>query len=74
MGVSNLEGNMDENHVKHVAEFAVDMINAASKVLIDEQEPSKGFIRIRVGFHSGPVVSNVIGYVKWTRESKCLTA
>lgn len=61
MGVTNLEGNQEENHAKHVAEFAIDMINAASKVLIDEEEPNKGYIHIRVGFHSGPVVSNVIG-------------
>jgi len=37
------------------------MINEAGKILIDEDEPSKGHINIRVGFHSGPVVSNVIG-------------
>jgi class 3 adenylate cyclase len=29
--------------------------------LIDEEDPSRGFVKIRVGFHSGPVVSNVIG-------------
>lgn len=61
MGVTNLENNMDYTHVKNVAEFAVDMINEASQILIDEEDPSKGYINIRVGFHSGPVVSNVIG-------------
>ena len=61
MGVTNLEGNQDDTHVKQIAEFAIDLIIEASKILIDDEEPSKGYIKIRVGFHSGPVVSNVIG-------------
>jgi class 3 adenylate cyclase len=61
MGVTNLLGDMDNTHVKHAAEFAIDMINEAGKILIDDEDPHKGFIQIRVGFHSGPVVSNVIG-------------
>lgn len=61
MGVTNLEGNQNENHVKHIAEFAIEMVNEASKILIDDDHPEKGYINIRVGFHSGAVVSNVIG-------------
>ena len=61
MGVTNLENNMDHNHVKNIAEFAVDMIKEANKIIIDEEDPEKGYVNIRVGFHSGPVVSNVIG-------------
>ena len=61
MGVTNLEGNQDHNHVKLAAEFAIDLIQEANKVLVDEDEPEMGFVNIRVGFHSGPVVSNVIG-------------
>jgi serine/threonine protein kinase len=61
MGVTNLMNTMEHNHVKCAAEFAIDMINEASTILIDPEEPAKGFINIRVGFHSGPVVSNVIG-------------
>jgi len=61
MGVTNLLGDQNNTHVKHIAEFAIDMITEASKILVDEEEPSKGYIKIRVGFHSGPVVSNVIG-------------
>jgi len=37
------------------------MVIEASKILIDEDSPHKGFLTIRAGFHSGPVVSNVIG-------------
>lgn len=61
MGVTNLDGSEYDTHVKQVAEYAQEAIRAASQVLIDEEDPSKGFVRIRVGFHSGPVVSNVIG-------------
>ncbi|CAB9522115.1 activated protein kinase catalytic subunit alpha-1 [Seminavis robusta] len=61
MGVTNLENNMKDTHVKHIAEFALAMVEAAGKILIDEDDPRRGFVRIRVGFHSGPVVSNVIG-------------
>ena len=61
MGVTNLDGKSDETHVKNVAEFAIEAIDCASQILIDEQHPERGYIQIRVGFHSGPVVSNVIG-------------
>jgi class 3 adenylate cyclase len=61
MGVTNLEGNQDGTHVKLAAEFAVDMVNEASQVLIDEDAPDKGYVNVRVGFHCGTVVSNVIG-------------
>ena len=61
MGVTNLSNKMEHNHVKCAAEFALDMINEASTILIDPDEPEIGYIKIRVGFHSGPVVSNVIG-------------
>ena len=49
MGVTNLVENQEGDHVKRIAEFAVEMINEASQILIDEDDPSKGFIRIRVG-------------------------
>ena len=56
-----MEGNQDDSHVKRIAEFAVDAVAAAGNVTIDEDEPDLGFVHIRVGFHSGNVVSNVIG-------------
>eukprot|EP00980_Cylindrotheca_fusiformis_P014260 scaffold3779_cov80-Cylindrotheca_fusiformis.AAC.1 len=61
MGVTNLEGNQKDTHVKQIAQFAVDAVDAASKVLIDRDDPSAGFVHIRAGFHCGEVVSNVIG-------------
>eukprot|EP00526_Cylindrotheca_closterium_P014224 CAMPEP_0113653674 /NCGR_PEP_ID=MMETSP0017_2-20120614/28719_1 /TAXON_ID=2856 /ORGANISM="Cylindrotheca closterium" /LENGTH=345 /DNA_ID=CAMNT_0000566711 /DNA_START=182 /DNA_END=1219 /DNA_ORIENTATION=+ /assembly_acc=CAM_ASM_000147 len=61
MGVTNLENNQNETHAKRIAMFAIDAVEAASNVLIDEDDPDAGYVHIRVGFHSGPVVSNVIG-------------
>ncbi len=61
MGVTNLDGSEYDTHVKQAAEYAQDAIRAASQILIDEEDLSKGYVQIRVGLHSGPVVSNVIG-------------
>eukprot|EP00980_Cylindrotheca_fusiformis_P005531 scaffold1172_cov115-Cylindrotheca_fusiformis.AAC.6 len=61
VGVTNLDDNQSDSHVKRIADFAVDAVAAAGTVLIDVDDPAAGFVHIRVGFHSGPVVSNVIG-------------
>lgn len=61
MCAANLAMDQDSDHVKRIALFAQDAIKAASKTLIDEDDPSFGYVKIRVGFHSGPVVSNVVG-------------
>ena len=44
-----------------IAQFAIGAIKAAQATPIDLDDPSKGCVRIRVGFHSGPVVANVVG-------------
>lgn len=49
MGVTNLDGTEENSHVKQVAEFAVDLIAAAGQILIDEEDPNRGNIKIRVG-------------------------
>ena len=59
--ITSVENDQNDTHVKQIAEFAIDAVAAASEVLIDEDDPVKGYVAIRVGFHSGPVVSNVIG-------------
>jgi guanylate cyclase len=56
-----VDGNQNETHAKRIAEFAIDAVEAAGNVLIDEDDPLAGYLHIRVGFHSGQVVSNVIG-------------
>jgi class 3 adenylate cyclase len=57
----SVEDNQNDTHVKRMSEFAVDAVAAAGNILIDEDDPSAGCLHIRVGFHSGQVVSNVIG-------------
>ena len=61
MGVTNLDKQLMSTHVKNAALFAIDLVQEASQILINNEAPEKGYINIRVGFHSGPVVSNVIG-------------
>ena len=46
-----------EDHVKRIAEFAADAIVAANDTQVDLENPELGFVNIRVGFHSGPVVA-----------------
>ena len=61
MCASNLVQDQSNDHVKRIAEFAIDAVQAANTVLIDVDDPSRGHVEIRVGFHTGPVVSNVVG-------------
>jgi len=61
MTVTNLTITQSD-HVRIMAYFAIDALNAASTTLVDESDPSKGSVQIRVGFHSGPVASHVIGH------------
>eukprot|EP00594_Rhizosolenia_setigera_P005967 CAMPEP_0178950414 /NCGR_PEP_ID=MMETSP0789-20121207/6639_1 /TAXON_ID=3005 /ORGANISM="Rhizosolenia setigera, Strain CCMP 1694" /LENGTH=1268 /DNA_ID=CAMNT_0020631137 /DNA_START=75 /DNA_END=3882 /DNA_ORIENTATION=- len=60
LAAANLTSKQDD-HAKRIAMFALDAVKEANETLIDVDEPSKGFISIRVGFHSGPVVTDVVG-------------
>lgn len=60
MAVTNLTKDQPD-HCKRITEFAIDAIRVANQTLIDEDNPNMGFVNIRVGFHSGSVVSNVVG-------------
>merc|ERR1719399_2118199 len=48
-------------HVELAAQFALEAITAAENTLIDMDLPSRGCIRMRVGLHTGDVVTNVVG-------------
>jgi len=61
MAVTNLVKDQHEDHAKRIAEFAIDAIEVANSTLIDLSDPGKGFVNIRCGFHSGPVVADVVG-------------
>jgi guanylate cyclase len=61
MCASNLAKEQSDDHVKRIAEFSMEAVKAATETLIDDEDPSRGYMQIRGGFHSGPVVSNVVG-------------
>mmetsp|Transcript_29576 Transcript_29576/g.62857 ORF Transcript_29576/g.62857 Transcript_29576/m.62857 type:complete len:940 (+) Transcript_29576:1-2820(+) len=61
MGVCNLVEDQSFNHARRISLFAAQAIEAARSTLIDSDDPSRGCVNIRVGFHSGPVVANVVG-------------
>ena len=60
MAVTNLVKDQPD-HAKRIAEFAVEAVQQANMTLIDLEDPSLGHVNIRVGFHCGPVVANVVG-------------
>lgn len=60
MAVTNLVKDQPD-HAKRIAEFAIEAVEHALMTLIDVEDPSLGFVNIRVGLHSGPVVANVVG-------------
>jgi class 3 adenylate cyclase len=61
MAVTNLVKDQPDDHAKRIAEFAIDSIMAANGTFIDMDDHDKGFVNLRVGFHSGPVVADVVG-------------
>jgi len=61
VAVANLVKDQPEDHAKRIAEFAMEAVVAANETPIDIDEPSKGNVNIRVGFHSGPIVADVVG-------------
>jgi class 3 adenylate cyclase len=44
-----------------MATFSIEAVKATNETLIDTDDPAKGFVQIRVGFHSGPIVADVVG-------------
>jgi len=49
------------DHVHRIACFALAAVHAAEKTPISLEHPEMGTVRIRVGFHCGPVVATVVG-------------
>lgn len=60
MAVTNLTKEQPD-HCKRIVQFAIDAIRVANQTLIDTDDPERGHVNIRVGFHSGSVVSSVVG-------------
>lgn len=61
MGVTNLSGSQETDHVARVARFAFAAMKAAGNILIDEDNPGLGYVVIRVGFHSGVYIGCLFG-------------
>lgn len=61
MGVTNIESDQADSHASRMARFALDAVEAARQTPVCENDPSMGFVQIRGGFHSGPVVADVVG-------------
>jgi guanylate cyclase, other len=60
MGVTNV-ANPQVDHTKRIAAFALDAIDAANSTLVDPKDITRGYVKIRVGMHSGPVIGTVVG-------------
>ncbi|EKX49084.1 hypothetical protein GUITHDRAFT_47105, partial [Guillardia theta CCMP2712] len=64
MAAANLVLPQEEDHALRVAGFALDAVEAASNILLDDDQPQLGTVTLRVGIHSGPVVASLIGTQK----------
>jgi len=61
VGVTNLYNTCPSDHAKRMALFSVEASQAAGACLIDEEDSSQGYVKIRIGFHSGPCTGAVVG-------------
>lgn len=60
VGVTNLT-QLQSDHTARIVHFALDAARVAQATAIHLGKPEMGFVKLRMGFHAGPVVSNVIG-------------
>lgn len=56
--------HFQSDHVARVAAFALDAIKAANKTLVDLNDPARGYVQLRVGFHPGPLSAAVVGTMR----------
>ena len=61
IAVTNLVKEQSENHVELMAKFSLGVVKAAKNTLVDAESPELGYVSIRVGFHTGPLVADVVG-------------
>jgi cysteine-rich repeat protein len=60
VAVTNLVKDQPD-HAARMANFAKAAVEEARQTLVDENDLSKGHIKIRVGLNCGPIVANVVG-------------
>lgn len=63
---SNLVEDQPDDHIKRIAEFSIDAIQAAQDTPVNLENPLLGAVQIRCGFHVGPAIGRVVG----TRQPK----
>jgi serine/threonine protein kinase len=61
MAVTNIENFHQDNHASLAAKFATKATLRATRIPVNEDDSSSGFLELCIGLHSGPVVSHVIG-------------
>lgn len=71
MLVGNLHPKV-EDHAARVARFAMDAIRESAKLRVHPDRPELGYIKMRAGFHTGPVVASVVGNLNPRCESSLL--
>ena len=60
VGVTNLTQPQNK-HAIRIVQFSTGTLHAAESIAIHPHKPEMGCIKLRIGFHSGPAVSNVVG-------------
>eukprot|EP00960_Hanusia_phi_P007048 200834-Hanusia_phi.AAC.3 len=61
MAVTNLVEDQTSDHALRIASFALKAMEVARTIPIDSDDLSRGYLSLRIGFHSGPVVASVVG-------------
>lgn len=62
MAVTNLIEEQHD-HVKRIAKFVIAAVAAAKETLVDPDQPGRGTVQVRAGFHCGPCCANVVGHL-----------
>jgi serine/threonine protein kinase len=66
MTIANLVKDQAD-HTKRIAQFAMSVLKMTQQTPIDVDNPALGCVNLRIGFHAGPVVADVVG----KRNRKC---
>ena len=61
IAATNFTEEQSSDHAARLARWAVDAVEAAKTTLLDEENPSLGFVQLRIGMHTGPVCGTVLG-------------